>query len=74
MYLDLFGYGYQYHRYMNNIERVIACGYIDIAYVVAVKLIGKKLLKMINNKAVKQVVFRKPRESHRKLSIEEEEE
>jgi hypothetical protein len=74
MYLDLFGYGYQYHRYIDNIERAVACGYIDATYVIAVKRIGKRVLKMINNKLIKQIVFRRSRESHRKVFLEEEEE
>ena len=43
-------------------------------YELQIKCMSKKLLKMVNNKAVKQVVFRTPRESHRKTLIEEEEE
>lgn len=74
MYLDMFGYGYDYQRYIDNIERVLACGYIDTTHLVAVKRIGKRVLRMINNKAIKQIVFRTPRESHRKPLIEEEEE
>lgn len=43
-------------------------------YELQIKCMSKKLLKMINDKAVRQVVFRNPRESHRKPLIEEEEE
>ena len=43
-------------------------------YKLQIKCMSKKLLKIINNRAIKQIVFRTPRESHRKPLIEEEEE
>lgn len=65
---------FDYRDWCREIDRIVACGYIDTTYVSRIKRVCKKLLKMINSKARTVKRLQRARESHRKQREVEESE
>ena len=61
-------------RFLERMDRLVACGYIDTLYFARIKRISLKCLKRVNSRVVKRIRRTRARESHRKVFLEEEEE
>lgn len=61
-------------RFLERMDRLVACGYIDTLYFTRIKSISFKCLKRVNSRIVKRKVKQRARESHRKVFLEEEDE
>lgn len=61
-------------RFLERMDRLVACGYIDTLYFARIKRISLKYLKRVNSRVVKRKVKQRARESHRKVFLEDEEE
>lgn len=61
------------YRFLERMDRLVACGYIDALHFERIKHISVKCLKWINSKVVKKKIERRARESHRNAALEEEE-
>ena len=72
MYCDLFSFNFRH--FLRECTIITPPWELTAPFKLKFKLLSKRILKVINNKAIKQIVFRAPRESHRKVFLEEEEE
>lgn len=72
MYCDLCSFNFRH--FLRELTIITPPWELTAPFELKFKLLSKKVLKLINNKAIKQIVFRAPRESRRKMLLEEEEE
>lgn len=61
-------------RFLERMDKLVACGYIDTLHFARIKHISLRCLKWINSRVVKRKVKQRARESHRNSFEEEEEE
>ena len=60
-------------RFLERMDKLTACGYIDTLHFTRIKRISVRCLKWINSRVVKRKVKQRARESHRDVFEEEEE-
>lgn len=61
-------------RFLERMDRLVACGYIDTLHFARIKRISVRCLKCINSSVVKRKIQQRARESHKKVLLEEVEE
>ena len=61
-------------RFLERMDKLVACGYIDTLHFARIKCISVRCLKWINSRVVKRKVKQRARESHKKVFLEEVEE
>lgn len=57
-------------RFLDRMDRLVACGYIDVLHFTRIKRISLKC----NSRVVKRKIQQRARESHKKVLLEEVEE